>query len=132
MGREKPAEYWFPGPVSSALRVMRAVKILSWDEVGYARLLEEWTGVPVHQSARTVCLTIVGMTAPVLGWDRQVRSNVAVPPRAAGWLVEANRCSWDEPRQQTLGARSILYVLQGVNPPCNKSTHRDTCLLLVG
>ena len=30
MGREKPAEYWFPGPVRSALRVLRAVKILSW------------------------------------------------------------------------------------------------------
>ena len=67
MGREKPAEYWFPGAVGSALRVLRAVKILSWDEVGYARLLEEWTGVPVHQSAITACLTIVGMTAPVLG-----------------------------------------------------------------
>ena len=40
MGREKVAEYWFPGPVSSALRVLRAVNILSWDEVGYARLLE--------------------------------------------------------------------------------------------
>ena len=67
MGREKPAEYWFPGPVSSALRVLRAVKNLSWDAVGYARLLEEWTGVPVHQSARTVCLTTVGMTALRLG-----------------------------------------------------------------
>ena len=67
MDREKPGEYWFPGPLSSALRVLRAVKILSWDEVGYARLLEEWTGVPVHQSARTACLTFMGMTAPVLG-----------------------------------------------------------------
>ena len=66
-GREKPAEYWFPGPVRSALRVLRAVKNLSWDEFVYARLLEEWTGVLVHQSARTACLTIVGMTAPVLG-----------------------------------------------------------------
>ena len=67
MGREKLAEYWFPRPVSSALRVLRAVKVLSWDEVGYASLLEEWTGVPVHQRARTACVTIVGMTAPVLG-----------------------------------------------------------------
>ena len=67
MGREKPEDYWFPGPVSSALRVLRAVKILSWDEVGCARLLEEWTGVPVHQSARTACLTIMGMTAAVSG-----------------------------------------------------------------
>ena len=57
MGREKPAEYWFPGPVSSALRVLRAVEILSWDEVGYARLLEDWTEVPALQSARTACLT---------------------------------------------------------------------------
>ena len=66
-GREKPAECWFPGPVSSALRVLRAVKVLSWDEVGYTRLLEDWTGIPLHQNARTVCLTIVGMAAPVLG-----------------------------------------------------------------
>ena len=67
MGREKLAQYWFPEPVSSVLRVLRAVKILSWDEVGFARLLEEWTGVPVHQSARTACLTIMGMIALVLG-----------------------------------------------------------------
>ena len=50
---------------------------------------------PVHQSARTACLTIVGMTASVLGVTRC--------PVVSG------------------------FILQCVNPPCNKSAHSSTC-----
>ena len=129
MGREKPAEYWIPGPVSSALRVLRAVKVLSWDEAGYARLLEEWTGVPVHQSAKTACLTIVGMTAPVLrsvmfGQKGSIKRGCAY---ACCALAGGGQPVFvDLPRRQLLGARSFSCVSQGVSPPCNKSACRDT------
>ena len=75
----------------------QAVKVLSWDEVGYARLLEEWTEVPVHQNARTACLTIVGMTAPVsgsvmIGQKGSIKRGCANQHNTT--LAEANQSSW--------------------------------------
>ena len=136
MGREKLAEYWFPGPVSSALRVLRAVKILSWDEVGYARLLEEWTVIPVHQSARTACLTIMGMTAVLgsvlIGKTRSDQTWLCICVPRVGWRrsphprgrcpVVSGLCCKVSTRPATMCVQQHLFVWWAV--VC--VTHTDT------
>ena len=122
MDREKPGEYWFPGPLSSALASSESSQILSWDEVGYARLLEEWTGGTRAPECENACLTFMGMTAPVLGSVLIGKRGpikrglcVCVPRVGCG----CHRSSWIKVTVTRCPA-VFWFMLQGVDPPCNK------------
>ena len=60
-------ECWLLGRASSGLRVLKAIKVLSWDDTGYTLVLEEWTRVSMHQNARAVRLALTGMVVAMLG-----------------------------------------------------------------
>ena len=65
-GLGEPCGVLASGPASSSLRLVKAIKDLSWDEAGYSRSLDEWTGISMHQNERAVCLTLAGVAVAVL------------------------------------------------------------------